>query len=152
MRETVRLIAPQIDKLSSGYLRDGRRQEVWRIETIDIGDDRVVAKASMTDFYVSRTDDKGFHLSFITALEMVSQLTIVYLHYKAGLTEKSREVWVSESRNRFVRPVRNPDDIRLEMTVKKLREHGGSLFCEADYRVTDEQDGLYEYWGKACLQ
>lgn len=151
MAAVVRLIAPQIERLSSDYLQDGRTQEAWRIESIDIEDDRIVARAGMTRVYVSQTDDQGFHLSFITALEMVSQLTIVYLHHKAGLTEKSREVWVSESRNRFVRPIRNPDDIRLDMKVRKLRERGGSLFCEADYRVTDEQGGLCEYWGKAYL-
>ena len=142
----------QIDRLSSQYFVRGRQCERWRIDAVEMVKDSVTATARMIEHYVSETDEQGFHLSFVTALEMVSQLTIIYLHLKAGLNEKCREVWVSESRNKLVRPIRSPDNIRLEMTVEKLRQRGDSWFSIASYRVTDAEGGLFEYWGKAWMQ
>jgi hypothetical protein len=141
----------QIARLCSPYLAGGKKTESWEIWELEIDGPEVRATARMTEYLLSPADGNRFHLSFITAMEMVSQLTIVYLHHKAGLTEKSREVWVSESSNRFVKPVRNPDRIDLQMQVSKLKRRGDTFFSIADYRVTDDEGGLLHYWGKAFL-
>ncbi|NTV96019.1 MAG: hypothetical protein HGA75_11495 [Thiobacillus sp.] len=66
-----------------------RKQESWRSDHIDIDDRRLSATVSMRSTFASDTDTKGFHLSFITALEFLSQLQIVYIHVWAGRREQT---------------------------------------------------------------
>jgi hypothetical protein len=56
-----------------------------------------------------------------------------------------------ESTTRAVRQIRNPDDIRVEMNVRQMRKHGEHLICIADFRVTDDADGLFEVSLKGFL-
>jgi hypothetical protein len=76
---------------------------------------------------------------------------IIYAHVWAGLNEKSREGWMVESHTRSVRAVRNPEHIQVEMTVSRMRQRGANLYCTADYRVTDDQGGLFEVQLKGFL-
>jgi hypothetical protein len=134
----------EIGKLSSHYLNEGRKQESWRIEGIEITDNRLDARVSMSSTYVSGSDSQGFHLTIFSTLEFLSQLMILYAHVWAGLPEKRREGWMVESSTRSLRAIRSAENIRVEMTVLKMRKRGENLYCVADYRVTDDRDGIFE--------
>lgn len=153
MKKTLsrRLLAGDIESFLSHYLMQGRRQEHWRIDDVEIDDDRLTASVSVQNAFISSTDAHRFHLSIIVALEFLSQLMIIYAHVWSGLSEKSREGWMVESTARNVRAIRNPDRIRVEMTVPTMRKHGDHLYCIADYLVTDDQDGLFEIRIKGFL-
>lgn len=139
-----------VNAISSPYLKEGRKQESWEIQFIEI-DQRVLrARVKMTSLYVSETDS-GFHLTIFATLEFVSQLMIIYAHDWAGLPKKLREGWMVESTTRAVRQIRDPDDIRVEMNVRQMRKHREHLICVADFRVTDDADGLFEISLKGFL-
>lgn len=139
-----RLGPTEIGKLSSHYLNEGRKQESWRIEEIEISNNRLDARVSMSSTYVSSSDSQGFHLTIFSTLEFLSQLMILYAHVWAGLPEKRREGWMVESSTRSLRAIRSAENIRVEMTVLKMRKRGENLYCVAEYRVTDDKDGLFE--------
>jgi len=134
----------EIDRLSSHYLSEGRKQESWKIKEVQIQGKKLSAVVTMSSIYVSSADPQGFHLTIFSALEFLSQLMITYAHVWAGLTEKTREGWMLESRARTIRAIRNAEHIQVEMVVRTMRKRGGTLFCVADYRVTDDRDGLFE--------
>ena len=98
----------------------------------------------VTSTYRSATDGGGFHLTIFSTLEFLSQLMIIYAHEWAGLARKVREGWMVESHSRSVRAVRNPHDIRVAMQVRTMRQRGERLYCVADFRVTDDSNGLFE--------
>jgi hypothetical protein len=146
-----RLSQKQIEKLSSHYLNEGRKQESWTIKQIDIEDDRLIAEVSMTETYISATDEGGFHLTLFSTLEFLSQLMIIYTHVWAGLEEKSREGWMVESHARIRSAVRDPDAIHVEMQVKTIRKRGEKIYIITKSRVTDNFEGLFEMELKAFL-
>lgn len=147
----VRLEPVEIAKLSSHYLNDGRKQESWQIEQVEISDNLLNATLSMSSTYVSDTDEHGFHLTIFSTLEFLSQLMIIYAHNWAGMNEKIREGWMVESHTKTVRAIRNPNAINVEMKVDKMRKRGENLYCAADFCVTDDQDGLFEVQLKGFL-
>jgi hypothetical protein len=139
-----------VNAISSHYLKEGRKQESWEIQSIEIDRRMLRARVKMTSLYISGTDS-GFHLTIFSTLEFVSQLMIIYAHDWAGLPEKLREGWMVESTARAVRQIRNPEDIRVEMNVRQMRRHGEHLICIADFRVTDDANGLFEISLKGFL-
>lgn len=139
-----RLGPADIEKLLSHYLTEGRKQESWRIDEIEVREDRLAARVAMKSTYVSGQDAGGFHLTIFSTLEFLSQLMIIYAHVWAGLPEKRREGWMVESSTRSVRAIRDPDCIRVEMSIRTMRKRGVNLYCVADCRVTDDGGGLFE--------
>lgn len=150
-KKSVSLGQAEIQRLSSFYLREGRRQESWEIDEISILDRELSARVSMKSFFVSGTDQHGFHLTIFSTLEFLSQLMIIYAHVWAGIEEKIREGWMVESQTRSVRAIRNPERIDVSMLVRKIRKRGDNLYCVADYRVTDDAGGLFEVSLKGFL-
>lgn len=148
---SVSLCREEIEKLSSHYLTEGRKQESWQIKEVRIEGNRLSAVVAMRSTYVSASDAHGFHLTLFSALEFLSQLMITYAHVWAGLSEKTREGWMLESHTRTVRAIRNAEHIDVEMDVRSMRKVGDNLLCEADYRVTDKQNGLFEVQLKGFL-
>ncbi|WP_186343201.1 hypothetical protein [Allochromatium palmeri] len=146
-----RLLLADIAALSSTYLTEGRKQESWAIEWIEIEGDQLWAKVVMTAQYRSATDAAGFHLTIFSTLEFLSQLMIIYAHDWAGLASKVREGWMVESKTRSLSAVRNPDDIRVQMQVRRMRRRGEHLYCDADFTVTDDADGRFEVSLKGFL-
>lgn len=140
-----------IGKLSSAYLSEGRKQESWVIEAIEIDGDELLASISMRSTFVSATDAGGFHLTIFSTLEFLSQLMIIYAHAWAGLSEKQREGWMVESSTRSLRAIRDPKNIKVQMRARSIRRRGEHLYCVADYRVTDSGDGLFEVTLKGFL-
>lgn len=139
----LRLVAADIEKLSSHYLNEGRKQESWKIGDIEIHDTRLTATVSMRSFYVSESDAKGFHLTIFSTLEFLSQLMIIYGHAWAGLSQKAQEGWMVESSVRNVKAIRDPAKINVDMNIT-VRKLGEKLYGVADYRVTDDLGGLFE--------
>jgi hypothetical protein len=146
-----RLSAEDIEKLSSPYLNGGRKQESWEICDLEIDGDDLRANIVMRSVYVSGSDVHGFHLTIFSALEFLSQLMIIYAHAWAGMPEKKRECWMVGSTTRSVHAIRDPAQIKVDMTVKKMRQRGENLYCVADFRVTDNQGGLFEIQIKGFL-
>lgn len=147
----LRLSGTDIGKISSPYLDEGRKQESWRIDHIDIDDQRLSATVSMRSTFASDTDTKGFHLSFITALEFLSQLQIVYMHVWAGLSEKNQEAWVVECHVQARRPVRNPDCMSVDMRATSMRKRAGAYYCIAEHTITDDRGGEFSVRMKMLL-
>lgn len=148
---SVSLEEDEIERLTSHYLSEGRKQESWKIKAVHIQGEKLSATVTMPSIYVSNADTQGFHLTIFSALEFLSQLMITYAHVWAGLAEKTREGWMLESRTRSIRAIRNAEHIQVEMVVRTMRKHGDNLFCVADYRVSDDQDGLFEVQLKGFL-
>lgn len=147
----LRLGPCDIEKLSSHYLNEGRKQESWQIDNIQINADVLLAQVSMRSTYISKTDAHGFHLTIFSTLEFLSQLMIIYAHAWAGLRVKVREGWMVESTARCLRAIRNPDAILVEMRVHTMRQRAGHLYCVADFQVTDDNDGLFKVTLKGFL-
>ena len=145
----LRLTPPEYEAISSRYFNEGRKQESWVLGDIVISGSVLTTSASMFSTYASPTDESGFHLSVFTALEMASQVQIIYAHAWAGWTQKTKEGWMIECSNRISAPIRNPRHINLEMRVSSMRKIRENLFCIADYRLTDNTGGLFELRIKA---
>jgi len=145
------LAAADIKAISSHYLQEGRKQESWVIEWVEIDGERLSAKVAMTSRYQAPGGSHDFHLTIFSALEFASQLMIIHAHVWAGLAEKVREGWMVESTTRSVRAIRDPADIRVEMLVSRMRRRGEHLFCEASLNVTDSAGGLFELALKGFL-
>lgn len=148
---SVRLGPAEIEKISSHYLSEGLKQEAWKIDEVEVLGDRLTATVSMRSFYASDTDTRGFHLSFITALEFIAQLQIIYVHVWAGLQEKTQEAWLAETRIRSVHPIRDHGHMHVEMHVSSMRKRGAAFYCVANHRITDDQGGLFEIWLKGLV-
>lgn len=146
-----RLSAEDIKKLASPYLNGGRKQESWEICDVEIAGEALRAQIAMRTLYVSDSDAHGFHLTIFSALEFLSQLMIIYAHAWAGMPEKTRECWMVGSTIRSVHAIRDPAQIHVAMTVKKMRQRGENLYCLADFRVTDNQGGLFDIQIKGFL-
>lgn len=145
-----RLTAEALAAISSRYLREGRKQESWDLQWVEIEADRLYANVKMSAWY-ELAPGTQYHLTIFSTLEFASQLMIVYAHDWAGLDAKIREGWMVESTTRTVRAITLTDDIRVEMHVRKMRKQGKHLYCIADFIVTDAADGLFEVTLKGFL-
>jgi hypothetical protein len=146
-----RLTTDEILRISSEYLREGRRQDVWEIVSVEVSENRLDARVRMVDYYKSPTDTHGFHLTSFATMEFISQLFIIYGHVLAGLTEKSQEAWMMESSISCRRAIRSADDIRVEMHFKTLKKMGTRMLGTARARIWDEQGGEFTAEVKALL-
>ncbi len=141
----------EIGSISSPYLAGGRKQESWQIDRVEVYANRLSGAVSMTQFVTSPTDQNEFHLSFLTALEFVSQLQIIYMHCWANLPRKTQEVWMVEHTLKSIRPIVNHELINVEMKVEKIRRAGEKQYCAATHQVSDDRGGLFEIWIKALM-
>jgi hypothetical protein len=141
----------EIKNLSSNYISQGLKTEKWSINEMKITEDGAELQLKMTDISISTTDNNGFHLSFLIAMEMIAQMMVIYLHYQAGLKIKSREIWVSSINSKFISPIRNPDSIYIKMTSKKLKLKGTNLICDARCDISSSTGGLFQSDGRVWL-
>lgn len=133
-----------IKDFSSDYLINGRKNEIWSIESVEINEFDLFAKIKMDGCYLSNTDNNQFHLTIFSSLEFLSQLMIIYGHVWAGLTKKQQEGWMVDSQIRAVKAIRRPNDIYVKMNIEKIRKTDKSIYCIANYQITDDVDGLFE--------
>lgn len=142
------LTPPEYEPISSRYLNEGRRLESWALGEIKIDGSELYTTAHMTSTFISPTDT-GFHLSIFTALEMASQLHIIYAHAWAGLSHKTREGWMIDCSCQPKSPVRDAHEMHIHMSVNSMRRIKENLFCTAHYQITDRSGGLFEVSIKA---
>lgn len=142
--KSIKLQDDQIRHFYSDYLINGRRQESWSIEYVEIEGMELKSLIRMGDVYLSSTDKNKFHLTIFSALEFLSQLMIIYGHVWAGLTSKSQEGWMVDSEIRALKAIRNPHAIQVEMKMTKARKRGDTLICMSEYVLTDDGGGRFE--------
>lgn len=145
-----RLTDARLVATGSTYLREGRRQEAWRLDWVEIDGDCLYASVTMTAL-PPFTRPEDFHLTIFATLEFASQLMIIYAHDWAGLDAKLREGWMVESRTRTIRAIRSCTGIAVEMHARRIRRRGVNLYCDADFTVTDDNGGLFEVSLKGFL-
>lgn len=148
---TITLSQEEIKSLSSDYISHGLKNEKWSIREMKITDKGAMLLLSMDQTAVSSTDDQGFHLSFLTAMEMLAQMMVIYLHQKAGLKTKCREIWVSRIDSKFIKPIRDSNHITIEMIQLKLHSRGSSLACDVDCKISDQFGGHFQSEGRVWL-
>lgn len=138
------LSSNEIQPFISDYLYNGRKLESWEIKEITIEDSNLEAIFDMNSGYKSNSDLNQFHLTIFTALEVASQLMIIYAHKWSNRTEKSQEGWMIESKTRSRNLIRASKNILVKMTVKKIRSHHNKGFCIASFIFSDNQGGIFE--------
>ena len=148
----LRLGASDIARLSSVYIDEGTKRDVWKIGEVRIQDHLLTAEVQMKTFFVSPTDPRGFHLTIFSTQEFLAQLSNIYLHLAAGYREKERETWMSESSIVTKSPIRDPHSISVEMEFFKLKRLGDALFARARCRVFDARGGLFTAELKGMLR
>ena len=142
----------EIKALSSEYIDKGIKQESWQIDELVVEGNILKAKAHMTSYFVSPTDPEGFHLSAFCSLEILSQLANILLHVVAGHTEKCCETWVRECTFTYRNPIRNGENIQIEMKAFNARIIGEKLIGWTKCKVFDDQGGLFEAQLKGMLR
>ena len=144
------LTADEINRLSSPYIKEGKHHDVWDIVDITVDDKLMIAHISMKSYYTSGTDQGGFHLTILSALEFLSQLMVIFVHVWAGYTEKTKEGWMLESSMAYRRAIRDPQNIEVQMKITSVRKVGESILITTKSQITDS-DGLFEATMKGLL-
>lgn len=148
----VQLGVSEIARLSSVYIDEGTKRDVWKIGQVKIQNHLLTAEVQMKAFFVSPTDPAGFHLTIFSTQEFLAQLSNIYLHLAAGYSTKERETWMSESSIVTKAPIRNPDNISVEMLFSQMKRLRGALFAKATCRVSDAAGGLFTAELKGMLR
>ena len=141
-------ISPQqFELLSSSYLNGGRKEEAWKLGEIYINNTRLETTLTFDDFYHKNADLKQFHLSFVTALEICSQLSIIFVHVWADLSKKELEVWQIKNTMESIRPITRAIDIEIKMEATRMKKIKNRIYGETNFMITDQNNGLM----KVCL-
>jgi hypothetical protein len=147
----VKLSHQEILNLSSDYINEGLKKEKWTINAMTIDTSNVQVSLSMTETAFSTANNANFHLSFLTAMEMIAQMMVIYLHYQANYEYKTREIWVSSISSKFIKPISDPNNICIKMKTSKLWRKGENLICDASCEVTGLSGGLFKSQGRTWL-
>lgn len=130
------------ENITSPYLSGEKKHEEWILGDICIDKNILSTTIFMKNYYVPKIADSTFHLSFITALEFTSQLSIVYLHHWAQLSHKTQEVWLVKSSCEVVRPIVNSNCFQVTMKADSIRKLYSKIYATLNFHITDDQDGL----------
>lgn len=135
----INLTKDEIIEISSNYLQNRSPKEKWSINEviIDNKNNLCEAKVSMEKYLHSNTDNNQFHFTIFSALEIASQLMIIYAHKQYKIEKKIREGWMIESNTSIKNAIRDPKNIIFKMEVLKLKKLKDNLYCIANYTITD---------------
>lgn len=103
--------------LLSPYLAGGYQQDTFEIITIDIQGEQLESCVRMTSYFISPTDEGGFHLSVPMALMISGQLRIIHGHWMNNSKQKAFETFTGNFSINCLRPIRDPDNINVFMKV-----------------------------------
>jgi hypothetical protein len=145
-----RFSAQEIENLCSEYIPRGLREDRWEIVGLHSDPSHMEAEVRMKSIYTPPGDADGFHLSSISAFEMVSQLAVIYMHAWAGHEKKCREVWLAECSLRCNKAVRDRDRILVRMQAKTMRKLGDRLLAKFDAEVYDRH-GRFSFSGTTFM-
>jgi hypothetical protein len=151
-RQPRKLTRTEIDNLSSPYLKEGKRMDLWEITDVIIDDKALVAHIRMRSHYTSSTDKGGFHLTILSTLEFLSQLMLIFVQSWGGYTEKIKEGWMLESSLSCKRAIRDSEKIEVRMNLVSVKKVKGSILAVTKSKVSDSNNGLFEATLKALLQ
>ena len=136
-------ISPQqFEFLSSPYLNGGRKDEAWKLGEVSLNNTWLETTLTFDNFYNKKAGSNQFHLSFVTALEICSQLSIVFVNTWAGLPKKELEVWQIKNTMESIRPITSHIDIVVKMEAKHMRKIKNSIYGETNFVITDQNNGL----------
>lgn len=144
-----RISLDRITPFLSPYLNGGKKCEDWEIIEIEFNGKFLKSRVRMNSYFESPTDT-GFHLSNITGLEIVAQLRIIHIHLFLGLEQKSKEIWFVKGAEKCVAPIRDPDNIVVEMNSDFLRQ-GDKYLVKMKALVSDPLGGRFEYTATVLL-
>ena len=145
------IIDPNNNATQSEYLNFGRKEDVWEIVCVEIEGDCLKAQVRMKSYYISETDNRGFHLSIFSTLEFLSQLKLIYSHHWAKLESKTLEGWLVESNVKSKKAIRSSEEIFVEMDVLKMLKRHSTYFMISETRVYDADGGEFTARLKAFL-
>ncbi|MEW6058009.1 MAG: hypothetical protein AB1540_15490 [Bdellovibrionota bacterium] len=114
---SILLTEAEIEPLSSPYLRAGIKQDLFTIPSVKVEGMKIESIVKMTSTYTSPTDPGGFHLSAPLAMQIISQIGIIHGHVLMGFSEKKAEVWMSDYSIKHRKPIRDPDNIKVELVL-----------------------------------
>lgn len=134
----------EIKPFISDYLTNGRRLESWEIKKVTIEDSYLEAIFDMTSIYKSISDQNQSHLTIFSALEVASQLMIIYIHKRFNRDSKTQEGWMIESKTRSRNHIRSSENISVRMSVKKVKAYHDKVFCIASFKFSDNFEGMFE--------
>ncbi len=120
LNSTKILSTTQIQALSSEYLAKGAFQDDFEIKSVEIEGKKLRARLKMTSFGISPSDTEGYHLTAPTVFRMVAQLVVIQGHEFLGFTQKTLEVWVREHYFKHRRPIRDPNEILLDLEISDI--------------------------------
>lgn len=127
-----------MERLESPYLRERQGCDRWRIKSLYYDEARLRSEVVLTSYYTPSTDVEGFHLSQITALEILSQLKVIFLQLLDERTEKSDEAWIIDTNIRCYKPIRNHEKIQVHMNLTSLRRMLGRVWIKTESIIFDE--------------
>jgi hypothetical protein len=145
------LDAELIKNTSSTYISIGRKQEEWVINDVKVNDQSLIGDISMTKFFSQHEMNQDFHLPVFAAIEFIAQLQIIFMHHWAGMSKKTREVWILESNFKALSPIKQAENIKVEIKIEKIKMIGDKIFCCATNHVTDKTGGHFKVWTKSIM-
>ena len=143
------LYANEILEISSPYLNEGRKDDVWKIEQIKVDGTQSISKVSMEKYYIS-DKDVGFHLSSFSALEFLSQIFIIHHHVLSNQSQKTQEAWMMETSIKCKKAIRNPENITVLAELLYKKKIGSKFLGSIKAQIQDE-NGLFEAQIKAII-
>lgn len=107
----------EVESLMSKYLMDGVYQDRLSMTSVDLNPDAMSASFALESYGVSPEDAGGFHLTAPTVFRMAGQMLVMHVHWLAGFSKKSVEVWVRDHQISHRRPSRNPHAVPVTLTL-----------------------------------
>lgn len=104
----------------SEYLTSGFQVETVQITDIIQDDQTFIITSDIENYFVSKNDASGFHLSALLANNMISQMGIICCHLVGQQAEKNSEVFMKDIFMNFHRPIRKTRNIVTRIFIKKL--------------------------------
>ena len=101
--------------LSSPYLNCGLSKDEHEILGSN-SNKHIRAACCLPNYYLSPTDT-SFHMSLLNAAALTSQVGIIHFLRLNGYRTKTFEIWMNDFTITFVRPVRDPQRIDIDMEV-----------------------------------
>lgn len=106
-----------VESLMSKYLMDGVYQDRLSMTSADLNPHEMSANFALDSYGVSPEDAGGFHLTAPAVFRMAGQMLVMHVHWLAGFSKKSVEVWVRDHQISHRRPSRDPSDVPVKLTL-----------------------------------
>lgn len=130
----------EYEPLMSEYIRDQKHLERWSINWIEWDGECLKASAKLNTPSISSGED-AYHLSYLSADEIQSQLGIIAMHLRLGLTEKGAEVWLLSNSNSYRGAIKNIDDVRIDISLDFKKTKSNKIIFTGKSHIWDVSGG-----------